>query len=88
MSVIHTADQKIDMRDCLQRLYDPDGYQALCDQPYGVEHSHHDHTARQAAQLDLATCIEECHDWDIASPGVMVCNICHLVREIEDYTNA
>lgn len=70
-------------RDCLQMLYDADGYIARCIQPFGTEHSHHDRTAREATTQDLAECIETCHVWDYASPGVRVCEICHVVREDE-----
>ena len=72
------------MRDCLQLLTDVDGYKARCIQPFGEEHSHHDHTAREAAGLDLAECLETHHDWDVASPGVLVCVNCHIVRELEE----
>ena len=66
-------------RECRQLLTDLDGYQARCTQPYGVEHTHHDLTAREAARAELAECVQ--HDWDTASPGVHVCDVCHLVRE-------
>jgi hypothetical protein len=68
-------------RDCLQLLTDPDGYAARCTQPWGTEHSHHDHTARETARADLAECLPGCHDWDGAGPGTVVCAICHLVKE-------
>lgn len=70
------------MRDCLQLLTDLDGYKARCIQVWGTEHTHHDMTARQAAGQDLAECLEKHHDWDTASPGVHVCGICHIVREV------
>ena len=69
------------MEDCNELLVDTDGYQARCCQVWGTEHSHHDLTARAAAELDLAVCVPGYHDWDCASPGVYVCDICHIVRE-------
>ena len=65
------------MSDCLELLYDSDGYTSRCTQERYTEHSHHDHTAREAAQAGLA---EANHDWDFASPGVRVCDICKVVR--------
>lgn len=74
------------MADCLELLSDADGYRARCTQERYTEHSHHDHTAREASQSDLAECAEDCHDWDVASAGVRVCDICHVVREVDSAT--
>ena len=34
---------------CGERLSDPDGFTTQCSEPWGVEHSHHDATAREYA---------------------------------------
>lgn len=42
------------MRYCNQLLYGESGFVARCLQPFGMEHSHHDHTAEQASKLGIA----------------------------------
>lgn len=44
-------------RECRQLLYDlpyGKGFRARCTEPWGVEHSHSDHTAAEAVELGLA----------------------------------
>lgn len=45
---------------CDEMLRDPDGFAAVCTQPFGTEHSHHDATAREAVARGLA--LEGCLD--------------------------
>jgi hypothetical protein len=42
------------IRECGEGLYDPISYAAVCTVEWGTEHSHHDHTAREAVEAGIA----------------------------------
>lgn len=49
---------------CNEPLSDPDGFRARCSMRANTEHSHHDHTAREAVAIQRATlgeCVTRAH---------------------------
>jgi hypothetical protein len=78
---------------CYQLLSDADGFKARCLCTHGVEHSHHDGTARESVLAGTAMDVDELHDFTVAhgdGPPTPIGYECaaRLIAAGDDYATA